>query len=114
MTMPEFAPQIHPISRKEMRTIFVDCRGNLDGSAVILGTPDVSEMGTSHLDIANVQVSTTTLTINDQSVPAGKAILFTVDARGAAVKMDWEYRITLEFDADTGDRIAGGIRLETD
>lgn len=114
MTMPEFAPQYHPISRLEKRIVSVDCTGNLDGDATILGTPDIDEAGTSHLVIDDIQVSTDVLVINGRQVAAGKAILFTVDARGGSVKPNWSYTITLEFDADTGERIAGAVRLKTD
>jgi hypothetical protein len=112
--MPEFAPQIHPISRLEKRTISVDCSGNLEGSSVVVGTPTVDEVGTSHLVIADVQASSTLLEINGRMVPAGQAILFTVDARGGSVRVGWVYSLTLEFDADTGDRVAGGVRVRTD
>lgn len=112
--MPEFAPQIHPISRLEKRTISVDCSGNLEGTSVVVGTPDVDEVGTSHLVIDDVQASTEELLINGRLVRPGQAIVFTVDARGGSVKPNWPYVITLEFDADTGDRIAGAIRMRTD
>ena len=112
--MPEFAPQIHPISRLEKRIVSVDCTGNLDGDAVIVSTPDVEEVGTSHLTIDDVQVSTEVLLINGRLVPAGKAVQFTVDARGSGVKPNWPYAITIAFDADSGERIAGGVRVRTD
>ncbi|MEZ5571174.1 MAG: hypothetical protein R3E64_04045 [Halioglobus sp.] len=112
--MPEFAPQIHPISRKEKRTLSVDCRGNLEGSSVIIGAPTITEFGSAHLTIADQQVSTSTLVINGDSVAAGKAIIFSVDARGGSVRRNHTYQITLEFDTDVGERVAGGVRLRTD
>jgi len=112
--MTEFAPQVHPISRLEKRIVSIDCRGNLEGSSTISGAPSVVEVSTAHLTIADIQVSTTSLMINDQTVPAGKAIQFTVDARGPSVKRLWAYAIQVTFDSNTGERIAGGIRLKTD
>lgn len=112
--MPEYAPQIHPLSRLEKRTVAVDCRGNLEGDSVVTGTPAVTEVGSDHLVIADVQISTTAHVINGQSVPGGKAILFSIDARGGSVKPNWTYRIALEFDTDVGERIAGGVRVKTD
>lgn len=112
--MPEFAPQKQPISRLEKRICSVDCSGNLDGIATIVGAPSVDEVGTSHLALTDVQVNTTAVTINGRIVPPGKAVLFACDARGPNVKPGWTYKIHIEFDSDTGERIAGGVKVKTD
>lgn len=102
------------ISRSELRTISVDCQGNLDGTEVIASIDAVTEQGTAHLTIANAQITTESMTINRRSVPAGKAIQFTVDARGADVKHRWDYAVIVKFITDTGQRITGGVKLVTD
>lgn len=112
--MPEFAPQIHPISRREIRIVSVDCQGNLDSGETITGAPTVTEIGTSHLSITDVQVSTTALVINGATVPAGQAILFRVDATGLSVRHRWVYGIALLFDTSAGERVEGAVRLKTD
>lgn len=114
MTMPEYAPQIHPISRKEVRSVAVDCQGNLEDDDVITGAPTATEVGTDHLDITDVQISTEALSINGANVPIGKAILFKVDARDPSVRHRWTYGISLVFDTAGGERVEGGVRVRTD
>ena len=109
--MTEYAPNIQDISRLELRFVSVDCRGNLDGDDFIVGVPTVQERSTAHLTVSNIKISTTELEIAGEAVPAGKAILFTVDARGPSVKYQKVYSLQIEFDTDAGEHIAGGVRL---
>lgn len=112
--MPEFAPEITPISRHERRLVSVDCSGNLPSEATIAGAPSVSEIGTAHLTISAVVVNTEELVINDRLVPFRQAIQFLLDARGPNVRRNWVYNILITFDTDTGERVAGAVRVSTD
>lgn len=112
--MSKFAPQIELITRKEARTVSVDCRGSLDGADIITSIVTVEETGTAHLGITDARISDAPLEINQETVPAGKAIQFKVDATGASVKHKWEYEISLLFENTSGDRVEGGVRLKTD
>lgn len=69
------APQVYAIGPDEVTGIAVDFRGVLRQTEMLTGTPTVTVTGPT---TSSPAVSTTELVINGESVPAGKAVLFTV------------------------------------
>jgi len=65
----------------EYNNFAVSFIGVLDDGELLTGTPTVEEQDTSDLTIVCETVSTTVLTINGVSVPAGKAVQFRVDGQ---------------------------------
>jgi len=77
----------------EVRNVAVDFRSVLDTDEAFTGTPTITT--TAGLTLDNKAVSTATLTINGESVPAGEAIQFRATAVTAAT-----YTIEIECDTD--------------
>jgi len=68
-------PQTYEVTPTEVNGVTVDYRGVLREGEVCTGTPTITMAG---LTLSSPAVSTTPITINGQSVEAGKAITFTV------------------------------------
>lgn len=66
-------PEVSPDQRYWASVSF---SGILGSDETLVGSPTVEEVGTNDLTISNVSVSTTALTINDKTVPIGKAVRF--------------------------------------
>lgn len=62
-----------------LRWASVSFSGLLDTTETLTGTPEVTEVGTTDLTIANVANSTAEMEINHETVPAAEAVRFTVD-----------------------------------
>jgi hypothetical protein len=83
------APQIptkHPDAVKNGAVSFA---GQLDDGEALTGTPTAAAAG---LTVDNVRVSTADLTVNGQTVPAGKAVQFRV--AGGANNTTYEIKVT--------------------
>jgi len=81
--MTDTAPQIHSMSTEEVRHVAVDMSGKLDTGETLTGTPTVTSG--SNQTITNKAVSTAELTINGETVAAGLAVQFTLDATAESI-----------------------------
>lgn len=72
------ASQIQSKSASEIRNFAVSFAGKLDSGELLSGTPTIAEVTTTDLTIENKVVSTTSLTINGESVAASHAVQFKV------------------------------------
>jgi hypothetical protein len=96
MSLATQADQHYEIKIGSVRNVAVDCRGWLDTDEALTGTPTVT-IGAGGGTLANKIVSAEALTIDDQLVPAGKAVQFNIDTDGATAG---EYTITVSCATD--------------
>ena len=89
------ARQVRTKSATSKRTISIDYTDKLDGSTLLVNPVTVSANGTTPPTISGATISTTALTINDESVAAGKAVTFVVDGGAPGT-----YRINISVDND--------------
>lgn len=94
--MPKTAPQRHVMLVGETRNVAIDCRGELDGSEELTGTPIITPSPASGLTLSNKAVSVAELEINGVPVPIGQALQF----RAVAVT-EGTYTVTLECTTDS-------------
>jgi len=71
------------MSTEEVRHVAVDMSEKLDAGETLTGTPTVTSG--SNQTITNKALSTTELTINGETVAAGLAVQFTLDATAKSV-----------------------------
>lgn len=94
----------------ETNNFAVSFVGQLDSGESLSGTPTVEEQDTSDLTITSKKVSTSALTINDQSVAAGKAVQFTV--RGQLVaNTPYTIKITVTTDGSPNQTKIGFVKF---
>ena len=113
--MAETAPQVHRISRSEVRNCAVDLQDalNENGSPieVFTGTPIVLEQNSpNQLTLSNKQVSTGALTINGRSCRAGAAVQFKVNASAATAGS--LYTIAVTCGTNAGQTVHGLVQVE--
>ena len=107
--MPVEAPELREMSASETRTFSVDMKGKLDDGELLTGTPTVTEVSTSDLELTNKQLSTVEMKINRRKVPAGEAIMFTGRVVGATPAPSYE--IDLLCSTDGGQVIDGRVTV---
>lgn len=104
--MPVEAIQREEISKlgspRNMTMVF---SGQLDAGETLTGTPVTYEHGTSDLSFSSHQVSSTALTINGVSVPAGEAVQFSVNASNGVIGTP--YVIDVVCGTSAGQTVAG-------
>jgi hypothetical protein len=105
MACKRFAQQYRDLHVGGIRNVAVDFTGVLDASELLTGTPTVTD-SSGELAIGGVQVSSVAMLINGVSVPAGRAVAFSVE-RGAAPEGDYELDILAATDA--GQQIPGTV-----
>jgi hypothetical protein len=89
--------QVRGKAESEVRNVAVEYTGKLDSGELLTGSPTVAEVGSSDLTIANVAVSSATLTINGVSALAGQAVTFNVT--GGAAGRQYKIQITAATDS---------------
>ena len=73
------ARQIHQKDADGLRWVSVSFLWTLDVDESLTGTPEVTEVGSADLTIANIGLNSTAMEINGEDVGINKAVRFTVD-----------------------------------
>jgi len=107
MPCKRFAQQVRDLYVDGIRNVAVDFSGLLDAGELLTGTPSVTD-SSGALVIGGVQVTSAAMIINGASVPAGKAMAFSVE-RGAAPAGDYELDLLAATDA--GQQIPGAVLI---
>lgn len=103
--MPIELQEVRYISAGATRMVAVSFAKWLDGAALLTGTPTVVEVSswttdpdvetvTTDLTLGNKAVNVATLTINDRSVVAGKAVQFSVAVPSGKAGTTYRIRVT--------------------
>lgn len=106
------APQRHIKTALEVRNVAVSFSGMLDEGELLTGTPTVvdnSPPSPEALTFSNIAVSTTALTINGISVPAGEAVQFSLS--GGVVNTAYTIKISCGTDATPAQTLYGSIDI---
>ncbi len=102
--------------QQNSKTVSEECNvsdswvGKLDSGESLTGTPIVAEQTTSDLTITNEAFNTAILTINDVSVPIGRAIQFKVTG-GSVVNSPYTITANCSTDATPAQKKYGTITL---
>ena len=94
----------------ETRNAAVSFADLLDSGESLSGTPVVAEVSTSDLTISNAAVSSTSLTIQGESVAAGLAVTFRVT--GGTAGQTYTIKITANTDASLSQTVIGYVTLQ--
>jgi hypothetical protein len=103
------APQIPRIVEGETRNGKASFANKLDSGESLAGSPTITELGTTHLTIANATRSTGTLTINGVEVTSGHALTFKVT--GFVANMVYRLRMECATDSTPAQTLRGIARF---
>lgn len=98
------APQLHPVSTEETRTVSVSFAEMLDSGELLSGTPDIQ--CSANLTISAAQVTSDVAEINGEQVIAGNAVQFHV-----AGSVPGLYPIEIVCNTNAGQVVEGVIML---
>ena len=107
--MAHTAPKIRTKTVSEVRNAAVSFSGKLDSGELLTGTPIVTELTTPDLTFTNIAVSSTILTIDGLSVPAGEAVQFKVS--GGVESTNYIIKISCGTDSIPVQTLNGRITL---
>lgn len=102
------APQIHEVTTREVAIVSVDCRGFLDDSELLTGTPTITAPGASGLVLSQKQVNASAITVNGAGLVAGEAVQFKADATAATAG---QYELDVVCGTSSGQTRHGRIVL---
>lgn len=105
------APEVYTIGIGEIRNVAVSFVDTLDVGELLTGTPTVVEVGTSALTLSSKVVNTVTLTINGETVLAGQAVTFNVNAASAVAGTVYYVLITCSTNATPAQTIKVNVRM---
>jgi len=91
------ANEIRHKHASETRTISVDYTDKLDSGESLTGTPTIAEVTTTDLTISGAQLNSGSLTINNETVAASKAVQCQV--AGGTSGSTYSIKITVSTDA---------------
>ena len=103
------APQVRCKTVAELRLAAASFLDVLDAGESLVDPPTVTEVGTSDLTIDNVIVNTDALFINRLSVPAGKAVQFSI--AGGVAGTEYTINIQVSTDATPAQTLVGNVCL---
>lgn len=104
------ARQRHSMRTAEARNVAVSFAGKLDEGESLVDPVTITKLsGAGTLTFTNQGVSTTALTINGASVPAGRAVQFKVSA---SEKGNYRIRIQAASDASPAQTLIVDIQLD--
>jgi len=93
------ANEIRHKHASETRTISVDYTDKLDSGEALTGTPTIAEVTTTDLTISGAQLNSGSLTINNETVAASKAVQCQV--AGGTSGSTYSIKITVSTDASS-------------
>ena len=93
------ANEIRHKNASETRTISIDYTDKLDVGESLTGTPTIAEVTTTDLTISGAQLNSGSLTINNETVAASKAVQCQV--AGGTSGSTYSIKITVSTDASS-------------
>ncbi len=102
------APQRPNAAVGATRNIAFSFSGELDSGELLTGTPTITEDTTSDLTISNKVISTTSLEINNITVPAGEAVQCAVTGFVAA-NFPYTLNISVVTDSTPAQTLIGSL-----
>lgn len=104
------APQKWVLVPGEVRNFKVSFADELDAGELLASVSAVAEQTTSNLTISNEAVNTAALTINNATVPIGKAVQCKIT--GQVVNISYSVKVTVVTDSTPAQTLIGYIEFD--